>query len=61
MAKQMYETKKTTKIIGTLDKDDDDVMFIRVEDKDNCMTYDVKDILDSMLGTVITLFNEENL
>lgn len=58
--KMLYEKKTLTKIVGVLDKVGE-TYIITVEDKDNFQEYDLGDILDTMLGTVLTISNEVDI
>lgn len=61
MAKMEYIKKTTTKVCGFLDEREDGTLIIRVEDKDNVREFEVKEIIDSMVGTLVTFSNEEIL
>lgn len=61
MAKMEYIKKTTTKVCGVLDEREDGTLIIRVEDKDNVREFEVKEIVDSMIGTLVTFSNEEIL
>lgn len=54
--KQVYEKKKSTKIVGILDKKDDE--YIVTVDG---VEYNLSDIIDNMLGGLITLSSEEEI
>lgn len=56
MAKQTYERKRMTKIVGILDKKDDEYIVI-VDDYE----YKLEDILDDILGSTISLSSEEEI
>lgn len=58
--KMLYEKKTLTKIVGVLDKIDDNYI-ITVEDRDSVQEYELEDILDTMLGTVLTISNEVDI
>lgn len=58
--KMLYEKKTLTKIVGVLDKIGDKYI-ITVEDKDSVEEYELEDILDTMLGTVLTISNEVDI
>ena len=58
--KMLYEKKTLTKIVGVLDKIGDKYM-ITVEDRDIVKEYELEDILDTMLGTVLTISNEVDI
>lgn len=58
--KMLYEKKTLTKIVGVLDKVGE-TYIITVEDRDNFQEYDLGDILDTMLGTVLTVSNEVDI
>ena len=61
MAKQKYERKESITICGMLDVDDDGQYVVTVEDKDNSTEYELKSILDSMVGSVVTFSSESYL
>lgn len=58
--KMLYEKKTLTKIVGVLDKIGDKYI-ITVEDRDIIKEYELEDILDTMLGTVLTISNEVDI
>lgn len=58
--KMLYEKKTLTKIVGVLDKIGDKYI-ITVEDRDTIKEYELEDILDNMLGTVLTISNEVDI
>lgn len=58
--KMLYEKKTLTKIVGVLDKIGDNYI-ITVEDRDSVQEYELEDILDTMLGTVLTISNEVDI
>lgn len=58
--KMLYEKKTLTKIVGVLDKIGDKYI-ITVEDKDSVEEYELEDILNTMLGTVLTISNEVDI
>ena len=58
--KMLYEKKTLTKIVGVLDKIGDKYI-ITVEDRDSVEEYELEDILDTMLGTVLTISNEVDI
>lgn len=58
--KMLYEKKTLTKIVGVLDKIGDKYI-ITVEDRDSVKEYELEDILDTMLGTVLTISNEVDI
>ena len=58
--KLLYEKKTLTKIVGVLDKIGDKYI-ITVEDRDSVEEYELEDILDTMLGTVLTISNEVDI
>lgn len=58
--KMLYEKKTLTKIVGVLDKIGDKYI-ITVEDRDVIKEYELEDILDTMLGTVLTISNEVDI
>ncbi len=56
MAKQIYEIKKSIKIVGTLDKTEDTNEYIvTVDNGKNYTEYELTEILDQMLGSEISL------
>lgn len=59
MAKQKYEKKVVTQIIGYLTKDSEGQYIVTVSDKDSSEEYSLNDILDDCLEQVIT-FTSEN-
>lgn len=61
MAKQIFERKQVVKLVGRLDKDDDGKFVVTVEDKDRVTEYDLDDILNNVLGSVISLQSEEDI
>ena len=61
MAKQGYEKKQTIKVTGILDKRENGELMIVVSDKDTITEYELQDILDDMLGSLVTFSNEEIL
>ena len=58
MAKQKYEKKQIITICGTLDKNEDGIYIVTVEDKDSFQEYDLADILEELQGSVISLTSE---
>lgn len=58
MAKQKYEKKQIITICGTLDKNEDGIYIVTVEDKDTFQEYDLADILEELQGSVISLTSE---
>ena len=58
--KMLYAKKTLTKIVGVLDKIGDNYI-ITVEDRDSVQEYELEDILDTMLGTVLTISNEVDI
>lgn len=61
MAKQTFNIQKITKLIGRLDKNEDNKFIVTVEDKDTVQEYDLEEILNSVLGSVVSFQSEENL
>ena len=61
MGKQFYEKKTMIKIAGILDKNENGDYVVIVNNKDFVDEYDLKNILDEMLGTFVTFQNEETL
>ena len=58
MAKQKYEKKQIITICGTLDKNEDGIYIVTVEDKDTFQEYDLADILEETEGHVISLSSD---
>ena len=54
--KEVYRIKKQTTIVGTLDIKGDEYIVIV-----NGVEHPLKNIIDSMLGTMVSLTNEEEL
>lgn len=61
MAKQIFEKKKVVNLVGVLEKNDDGEYVVVVEDKDSFTQYDLSEVLDEILGSIIFLKSEENL
>lgn len=55
MAKNVYTEQKLIKLVGTLDKNENDEFICTVEDKDNVQEYNMTEILEQMVGTEISL------
>ena len=59
--KDEYVKKNITSIVGTLELDDDkNKFFVRVENKDEVIEEWVDDILNSLVGSQIKIYSEEN-
>lgn len=58
--KDEYVRKNVTSVIGTLDKDETGNFFVRVESKDSVEEVDVNDVLNSLVGSQIKIYSEEN-
>lgn len=54
--KEIYEVKKQIKIVGTLDIKGDEYIIIV-----NGLEYPLKNIIDSMVGTIVSFTNDEEL
>lgn len=57
MSKQKYEEKKVISICGELQKTDNDYIVI-VKDKDDETEYSLSDILNEMVGSIISLTSD---
>lgn len=55
MAKNVYTEQKLIKLVGTLDKNENNEFICTVEDKDNVQEYNMIEILGQMVGTEISL------
>ena len=55
--KECYEKKQTVKLVGLLDKDENDEYIVCVEDEQ----YSLKDILEELAGKVISLSSEQDI
>ena len=55
MAKNIYTEQKLIKLVGTLDKNENNEFICTVEDKDNVQEYNMAEILEQMVGTEISL------
>lgn len=55
--KECYEKKQTVKLVGLLDKDENDEYIVCVEDEQ----YSLKDILEELAGKVICLSSEQDI
>ena len=59
--KDEYVKKNITSIVGTLELDDDkNKFFVRVKNKDEVIEEWVDDILNSLVGSQIKIYSEEN-
>jgi len=54
---ECYEKKQTVKLVGLLDKDENDEYIVCVEDEQ----YSLKDILEELAGKVICLSSEQDI
>ena len=61
MAKNIYTEQKVIKLVGSLDKDENDNFICTVEDKDRVQEYNVIEILEQMVGTEISLSSVNEL
>lgn len=55
MAKNVYTEQKLIKLVGTLDKNENNEFVCTVEDKDSVQEYNMIEILEQMVGTEISL------
>ena len=55
--KECYEKKQTVKLVGLLDKDENDEYIVCVEDEQ----YSLKDILEELAGKVVSLSSEQDI
>ena len=55
--KECYVKKQTVKLVGLLDKDENDEYIVCVEDEQ----YSLKDILEELAGKVICLSSEQDI
>ena len=55
--KECYEKKQTVKVVGLLDKDENDDYIVCV-DKEQ---YSLNDILDELAGRIISLSSEQDI
>ena len=55
--KECYEKKQTVKLVGLLDKDENDEYIVCVEDEQ----YSLKDILEELAGKIISLSSEQDI
>lgn len=55
--KECYEKKQTVKLVGLLDKDENDEYIVCVEDEQ----YSLKDILEELAGRIISLSSEQDI
>ena len=55
--KECYEKKQTVKVVGLLDKDENDEYIVCVEDEQ----YSLKDILEELAGKIISLSSEQDI
>lgn len=55
MAKMMYEDKRVLTVCGILKKTESGEFVIVVENKDNAMTYNVNNVLNSLTGQIVRI------
>ena len=55
--KECYEKKQTVKVVGLLDKDENDDYIVCVDEEQ----YSLKDILEELAGKVICLSSEQDI
>ena len=55
--KECYEKKQTVKVVGLLDKDENDDYIVCVDEKQ----YSLKDILEELAGRIISLSSEQDI
>ena len=55
--KECYEKKQTVKLVGLLDKDENDEYIVCVDEEQ----YSLKDILEELAGKVICLSSEQDI
>jgi hypothetical protein len=58
MAKMMYEDKRVLTVCGILKKTESGEFVIVVENKDNAMTYNVNNVLNSLTGQIVRIDGE---
>ena len=62
MAKHMISKAMNIKIVGILDKNEEDKYIVTVENKDVGLTeYDLDEILKEMLGTEISITSTDEI
>ena len=55
--KECYEKKQTVKVVGLLDKDENDDYIVCVDEEQ----YSLKDLLEELAGRVICLSSEQDI
>ena len=55
--KECYEKKQTVKLVGLLDKDENDDYIVCVDEEQ----YSLKDILEELAGKIISLSSEQDI
>ena len=55
MAKMMYEDKRVLTVCGILKKTESGEFVVVVENKDNAMTYNVNNVLNSLTGQIVRM------
>jgi len=55
--KECYEKKQTVKVVGLLDKDENDDYIVCVDEEQ----YSLKDILEELAGRIISLSSEQDI
>lgn len=55
--KECYEKKQTVKVVGLLDKDENDEYIVCVDEEQ----YSLKDILEELAGRIISLSSEQDI
>ena len=55
--KECYEKKQTVKLVGLLDKDENDEYIVCVDEEQ----YSLKDILEELAGRIISLSSEQDI
>jgi len=58
MAKMMYEDKRVLTVCGILKKTESGEFVVVVENKDNAMTYNVNNVLNSLTGQIVRIDGE---
>lgn len=58
MAKMIYEDKRVLTVCGILKKTESGEFVIVVENKDNAMTYNVNNVLNSLTGQIVRIDGE---
>ena len=55
--KECYEKKQTVKVVGLLDKDENDDYIVCVDEEQ----YSLKDLLEELAGRIISLSSEQDI